>query len=135
MAHTVASTFNTKDFVTTEEMDNTSCVAYSRNKGARVLGWIKMNLPNKAQNHERVYGCRNGAKFSILTFYSYSPFIHSCSPFIHLKFNTCLFTFNICLFTFNICLFTFNICLFIFNICYSYSTFVYLYSIFVCSQL
>ena len=30
------------------------------------------------------YGCRNGAKFNIFKFYSYSTFIHSYSPFIHL---------------------------------------------------
>ena len=29
------------------------------------------------------YGCRNGAKFSILKFYSYSTFFHSYSPFIY----------------------------------------------------
>ena len=30
------------------------------------------------------YGCRNGAKFNIFKFYSYSTFIHSYLPFIHL---------------------------------------------------
>ena len=61
------------------------------------------------------YGCRNGSKFNILKFYSYSHmFIFNIYSFI---FTICLFTFNICLFIFSICLFTFSICLFIFNIC------------------
>ena len=36
------------------------------------------------------YGCRNGAKFNILKFYSYSTFIHSYSTFVF------LFSINIC---------------------------------------
>ena len=31
------------------------------------------------------YGCRNGAKFNILKFYSYSTFIHSYSTFVSIQ--------------------------------------------------
>ena len=37
-----------------------------------------------------MYGCRNGAKFNILKFYSYSTFIHSYSTFVF------VFSINIC---------------------------------------
>ena len=33
----------------------------------------------------QMYGCRNGAKFNILKFYSYSTFIHSYSTFVSIQ--------------------------------------------------
>ena len=32
-----------------------------------------------------LYGCRNGAKFNILKFFSYSTFIHSYSTFVSIQ--------------------------------------------------
>ena len=52
------------------------------------------------------YGCRNGAKFNILKFYSYSTFIHSYSTFVFVfsinicsKFNTYIYIQQFYLFT------------------------------------
>ena len=35
--------------------------------------------------YRQMYGCRNGAKFNILKFYSYSTFIHSYSTFVSIQ--------------------------------------------------
>ena len=55
---------------------------------------------------EADYGCRNGAKFNILKFYSYSTLIHSYSTFVFLfstnicsKFNTYIYIQQFYLFT------------------------------------
>ena len=45
--------------------------------------FLKQESSSSAQGLKAQYGCRNGAKFNVLKFYSYSTFIYSYSPIIH----------------------------------------------------
>ena len=88
-----------------------------------------------------MYGCRNGAKFNILKYYSYSTFIHSYSPFVysHSTFvhSYSAFVYSYSTFVYSYLTFVYSHSAFVYSysaFVYSYSTFVYSHSTFVCIQ-
>ena len=65
-----------------------------------------LNVPLNLMILQLEYGCRNGAKFNMLKFYSYSTIIHSYSTFVFVfsinicsKFNTYIYIQQFYLFT------------------------------------